>query len=410
VRPTRWAAVGVAVVAVATVALPLGVVVPSLVLAAFVGAVAFDLLAARRLRPTGHRPVVPTLALRVDHPYRVATTVAAARSVRLRQPTPAELAVEPSQVAGTLLDARLTGLHRGRHLLPPLVVRATGPLGLASADNRLGATDTVTVFPDLPKARRLAEARRRGRSTDEGRVRSRLGIGTELESIRDYAPDDDVRQINWVATARVGRPMSNQYRIEENRDLLCVVDTGRLMASPVGELTRLDVALDALATLAVAAEDAGDRIGALAFGASVTRQLSPRRRGAEGVVRALFDLEPTEVESDYDRAFIAVGRHKRALIALFTDLVDEAASRSLLSACPVLARRHALLVVTCRDPDLARVVQAVPHEVQDVLTTAAALDLLEGRRRAAATLRSLGATVVEAPPDTYLTLKQRARI
>jgi uncharacterized protein (DUF58 family) len=282
----------------------------------------------------------------------------------------------------------------------------------------VGRDEVVTVFPDLPKARRLAAARRQGRSTDEGRIRSRLGIGTELESIRDYSPDDDVRQINWVASARTGRPMSNQYRVEENRDLVCVVDTGRLMASPVGQLTRLDVALDAVATLAVAAEDAGDRVGALSFAAAVSRQLSPRRRGAESVVRTLFDLEPTEVESDYDRAFIALGRHKRALIALFTDLVDESASRSLLAACPVLARHHAVLIASCRDPDLAAAVADPPGDVRDVLRSAVALDLLESRQRASSLLRSMGATVVEATADklgpacvhAYLMLKQRARV
>jgi uncharacterized protein (DUF58 family) len=190
------------------------------------------------------------------------------------------------------------------------------------------------------------------------------------------------------------------------------------MASPLGPITLLDVALDAVATLAVAAEDAGDRVGALAFAAAVTRQLAPRRRGAEAVVRSLFDLEPTEVESDYERAFIAVGRHKRALIALFTDLVDESASRSLLAACPMLARHHAVLIATCRDPDLAAAISDEPHDVRDVLRAAVSLDMLGERARTTSLLRAMGATVVEAPPDklgaacvhAYLMLKQRARL
>jgi uncharacterized protein (DUF58 family) len=417
-RPTRWAAVGVALVAVATLAFPIGVVVPCLALAALIGIVLVDVVVASRLRPEGTRTTVPTLALRVPVPFAVSAPAPSARSARIRQPVPPELAVEPNETAGDELVGQLMGRHRGVHRLPPAVIRTTGPIGVGSCDHRVGDGDTVTVFPDLPKARRLTAARRQGRSTDEGRIRSRLGIGTELESIRDYAPDDDVRQINWVASARVGRPMSNQYRVEENRDLVCVVDTGRLMASPVGPVTRLDVALDAVATLAVAAEDAGDRVGALAFSAAVTRQLAPRRRGAEGVVRALFDLEPTEVESDYDRAFIALGRHKRALIALFTDLVDESASRSLLAACPVLARHHAVLIASCRDPDLTAAVSDDPHDVRDVLRSAVALDILDSRHRAASLLRSMGATVVEAAPDklgaacvhAYLLLKQRARL
>jgi uncharacterized protein (DUF58 family) len=408
----------VAVVAVATVAFPIGVVVPVLVVAALAGVVLVDLIVARRLRPETTRTRVPTLALRVPVAFGVTAAVASARSVRLRQPVPTELAVTPADVNGVEIEGTLIGLHRGVHELPPAIIRTTGPLGLGSFDHEVAGSETVTVLPDLPKARRLAAARRQGRASDEGRIRSRLGIGTELESIRDYAPDDDVRQINWVASARVGRPMSNQYRVDENRDLVCAVDTGRLMASPVGDVTRLDVALDALATLAVAAEDAGDRVGALAFAASVTRQLTPRRRGAEAVVRSLFDLEPVEVESDYERAFIALGRQKRALIAVFTDLVDESASRSLLAACPVLTRHHAILIATCRDPDLTTAVSDAPHDVRDVLRSAVALEILEDRRRAASLLRSMGATVVEAPPDklgaacvhAYLVLKQRARL
>jgi uncharacterized protein (DUF58 family) len=417
-RPTRAAAVAIALTALVTLILPIGVIVPCLLVAALAGIVVVDLVVAGRMRPEATRTKTPTLALRVAVPYALDVPVRSARSVRLRQPTPPELSVEPNDVAGSALEGELTGLHRGVHRLAPAVVRVTGPIGLGSCDHRVGDDEEVTVFPDLPKARRSAAARKQGRSSDEGRIRSRLGIGTELESIREYAPDDDVRQINWVASARVGRPMSNQYRVDENRDLVCVVDTGRLMASPVGPVTRLDVALDAVATLAVAAEDAGDRVGALSFAAAVSRQMSPRRRGAEAVVRSLFDLEPTEVESDYDRAFIALGRHKRALIALFTDLVDESASRSLLASCPVLVRHHAVLIATCRDPDLTAALSDRPHDVRDVLRSSVALDILASRHRTASLLRSMGATVIEAPPQTlgsacvhgYLMLKQRARL
>ena len=414
-RPTRWAAAGFALIAVVTVTLPVGVLLPTLAAAAVAGCVVVDVVVATRARPAGRRSTVPTLAQRVPVPMSLSVELLATSSVRLRQPVPPEIAVQPDEQAGRALSGTIAGRHRGVHVLPPWAARATGPLGLGSADHVLGAPEEVTVLPDLPKARRLAAARRRGRSVEEGRIRSRAGIGTEFETIRDYAPDDDVRRINWAATARIGRPMANQFRVEENRDLVCVVDTGRLMASPVGPVTRLDVALDALATLVVAAEDAGDRVGAMAFAGSVFRQLAPRRQAAEPVVRALFDLEPTEVESDYERAFLAVGRHRRAVVALFTDLVDEAASRSLLAAAGMLARRHAVLVVTCRDPDLAAAVAAEPSDARGVLRAAVALDLLRSRDRTVALLRSMGIAVVEDRADrlgpaavrAYLALTQR---
>jgi uncharacterized protein (DUF58 family) len=206
--------------------------------------------------------------------------------------------------------------------------------------------------------------------------------------------------------------------VDENRDVMLVVDAGRLMASPVGDLTRLDIALDALAVLAVAAEEAGDRVGTLAFEAKVSRRLPPGRRNADAVVRALFDLEPTEVESDYERAFYAVGRQKRALVVLYTDIVDEAAARTLISAVPILLRHHAVLVASCSDSDLAAAVSTPPSDVRGVMRAAVAVDLQASKARSIALLRSLGADVVEAGPQelgpacvrSYLRLKQRARL
>ncbi len=192
------------------------------------------LLAARRIIPSIERTRPPTIPLQGRVAFDAVATVAGARSARLRQPSPPALEVDPSEVGGAALHGELIGRHRGVHTLPPCVVRATGPLGLTSIDHVVGEAAEVTVYPDLPRARRLAAARRRGRATDEGRIRARLGLGTEFETIRDYSPDDDIRQVNWIATARVGRPMSNQYRVEENRDVMCVIDAGRLMASPIG--------------------------------------------------------------------------------------------------------------------------------------------------------------------------------
>jgi uncharacterized protein (DUF58 family) len=395
------------------------VIVPVLLAAILGGCVVVDLLVTRSLQPTLERTRPPTLALRSPISFQVtATGMESARSLRLRQPAPPALHVDPDEASASELTGKLTGWHRGIHALGPVVLRATGPLGLASVDHVVGETEQVTVYPDLPRARRLAAARRRGRTTDEGRIRARLGLGTEFETIRDYSPDDDIRQVNWVTTARVGRPMSNQYRVDENRDVMLAVDAGRLMASPVGDLTRLDIALDAVAILAVAAEESGDRVGTLAFEAKVSRQLAPGRRHADAVVRALFDLEPTEVESDYERAFYAVGRQKRALVVLFTDIVDEAAARTLIGAVPILLRHHAVLIASCSDPDLTAAMSTAPSDVRHVMRAAVAVDLLTSKARSIAFLRSLGADVVEAPPESlgpacvrsYLRLKQRARL
>ena len=124
------------------------------------------------------------------------------------------------------------------------------------------------------------------------------------------------------------------------------------------------------------------------------------------------------MESDYALAFQSVEGSKRSLVIVFTDLLDEAAARSLVEAVPVLARRHVVVVASCIDPDLERLVRTVPADPADVYATAAALDVLDERAVVAARLRRGGAEVIEAEPGAlgaacvrvYLRAKARARL
>src|SRR6266480_2440543 len=341
-------------------------------LAAVAIAAAFvvDAIVSRR-RPVVHRRLPGALARGVPASLTLDAESVGAGSLRLRQPLVPDVAVEPAEADGHL-DARVRAGRRGRHTLPSPAAQMRGPLGL----------------------------------------------GTDFESIRDYLPDDDFRQVNWRATARMGRPMSNQYRVEQDRDVVCMLDAGRLMAAPLGDRTRLDATIDAATAVALVADEVGDRAGVIAFDDRVRRRLPPARGGGDAVVHAVFDVEPTMVDSDYELAFRAVGSGKRAFVLVLTDLLEEAAAQPLLDAMPVLARRHAVVVAGVTDPDLEQMVHAPPRSPADVYTAAVALDVLDARARVAAQLRRAGADVVEARPDllpnacvgAYLRAKARARL
>ncbi len=75
-------------------------------------------------------------------------------------------------------------------------------------------------------AHRRSRSAARGFATRGSAGRGPMGLGTEFERVREYSPDDDIRQVNWLATARMDRPMSNDYRIEQDRDVIAVVDAG----------------------------------------------------------------------------------------------------------------------------------------------------------------------------------------
>jgi uncharacterized protein (DUF58 family) len=380
------------------------------------GAIAADALSVRR-RPEVVRHVRSHLARGVTTPLEVEAERPGLGSVRLRQPAPAALEVEPREGEGRL-DATVTPRRRGRHVLGPVALRSEGPLGLGRWRHEGAGEHEVDVYPDVPAARRLALAVRQGRFRAAGRLtRGPLGLGTEFESIRDYEPDDDIRQVHWRATERMQRPMSNQFRVEQDREVMLLIDSGRLMASPLGDRTRLDVAVDAAVAVALVADVLGDRAGVLAFDRNVRRQLAPRRAGGQAVVRALFDLEPRAEEPDYELAFRSVEGAKRSLMLILCDLLEETAAKPLVDAVPVLSRRHAVTVASVRDPDLDAVLSTAPDDQHGLGAQAVALDVLGARTRVSHMLRRAGAQVVEAPAgelaaacvSAYLRAKTRGR-
>lgn len=416
--PTGFAAALVAIGALLAFALP---VAPLLIaLAALLGAFAVD---ASRVRkpPTVRRQVPELLSLGVPEPFRIEVSAPVGAGVRMRQARPGDLELDPQEASAPVLEGTITARRRGRHELPPVAVRLRGPLGLAAWIHDCAGPAEIHVYPDMPAAYRAAAHARYARYRDPGsRGRGPLGLGTEFESVREYSPDDDIRQVNWRATARLGRPMSNDYRLEQDRDVIAVLDCGRLMRAPLDDRSRLDAALDAVAALASVSDDGGDRFGVLAFDAEPRLWLPPARLGARPALTALYDLEPSTADSDYARAFQRLTAAKRALVFLFTDLIEEVAARPLVAAMPILARRHAVTLVSARDEALESAVtgeRGEATEVLDALRAAVALEVLDARTRAAAITRAAGAEIVEAPPgelagavvSSYLRAKTRAR-
>jgi uncharacterized protein (DUF58 family) len=405
VTPTLRAAAGLAAIALTALVLP----VPVVLLAglALSTATAVDAWWARRV-PAVERMLPQTLARGVPSRFELRALAGAGR-VRLRQPLPPDLELEPAAEADSAVDGSLVARRRGRHAVPRAAARRFGPLGLAAWTHTVADPAEVVVYPDLPAARRLASAVRAGRFRDEGlRRRGPLGLGTEFESVRDYSPDDDIRQVNWRATVRLGRPMSNQYRVERDRDVVCAVDCGRLMAAPFADRTRLDAALDAAVAVAAVADVLGDRCGAIAFAGEVLRALPPRRAGARDVVDALFDLEPQRGDADYERAFQQIRGSKRAFVLVLTDLLEESAARPLVEALPVLAARHAVTVAGSADAELEADIRTTPAAPIDVYRAAVALDVLDARARVVAHMRRAGADVVEASPEALAAACVRA--
>lgn len=314
----------------------------------------------------------------------------------------------------------LSPSRRGRFEIQALVVRVDGPLGLGARQRRRNLPAVLRVHPAFP-SREEAELRiNRARILEVGlRSAKGRGGGTEFDQLREYGVDDEVRRIDWAATARAGKAMVRTYRAERNQSVLLLLDNGRVMAGQVGDVPRVEHAMDALMCLTTVATRLGDRCGLVTFDRTVRSVLPARSgRGQVGrVAEAMFDLEPALVESDYRGAFTRslASFKRRSLIVLFTDLVEQAVGESLLPALPLLVRHHIVIVAAVSDPDVVRWATEPPADTSDAYRAAAAAMALTERDRAAARLRGLGAVVVDAAPgqlaprlaDTYLDLKAR---
>jgi uncharacterized protein (DUF58 family) len=367
-----------------------------------------------RAAPTIERRASTVLSRGARTPLRISVRADDGRRVLLRQPPASGVAVDGGS-AVSQLSGGLTALVRGRHVLPGVASASVGPLGLTRVYHPSGEPSDLRVYPDVAGARRLILRLRRAMAGHpSGLARGPLGLGTEFEAVRDYSVDDDIRAINWRATARLGRPMSNQYRVDRDREVVCLIDCGRLMGASLGAGTLLDAALDAVTVIALAVDELGDRFGAIAFDDGVRRSVTPRHLGGSGAVEQLFDLETRPVDSDFERAFARIGRSQRALVFVHTDLVDEFAARSLLAGVAALVRRHAVVVASVSDPELA----ALAVSVGDPAARLVALDVLDARHEAAIRLRHAGAQVLEAPAgqlaerclQAYITAKRRMRL
>lgn len=330
----------------------------------------------------------------------------------------------------TTLVTRLRPLRRGDQHAAAVTVRSIGPLGLAGRQSSSRVPGTVRVLPPFLSRKHLPSRLARLREIDGLLPVLVRGQGTEFDSLREYVVGDDVRSIDWRATARRSDVVVRTWRPERDRRVVIVVDTGRTSAGRVGVdptagdpsgWPRLDWSLDAALLLAALASRAGDHVDFLAHD-RVTRAAvvgAVRTDLLAALVGAMAPLEPALVESDAQAMVAAILRRvrRRALVVLLTDLNSSALEEGLLPILPQLTARHQVLVAAVADPRITELAAGRADAAQ-VYDAAAAERARNDRRSVAARLRSSGVEVVDAGPDElapaladrYLAMKAGARL
>ncbi|AXH35380.1 DUF58 domain-containing protein [Humibacter sp. BT305] len=315
----------------------------------------------------------------------------------------------------------LTPFRRGERRVARVALRSFGPLGFAARQAVLLSPGRLRVLPPFLSRRHLPSRLARLRELD-GRTSIMVrGQGTEFDSLREYVRGDDVRSIDWRATARHSDVMVRTWRPERDRRVVIVIDTGRTSAARIGDEVRLDTAFETALLLAALATRAGDRVDLVLY----DRRLRGRVHGASGpellsrMVDAMAPVDPDLIETDWTAvpALVRQVTTQRALVVLVTAADSPGGSSGLLATVPQLSRDHLVVVASVTDPDLAAAVSERSTREETYRAAASERALLDVQRVSTA-LRQEGTEVVTAPPgdlppavaDRYLALKAAGRL
>lgn len=403
----------------------------ALVLAVWVDALRAVPGGSSLLRVVREAPPAFSVGRASDVAYRWSNAAPRRARLRLRE-------VRPELLGGTqpprMLDVLASGetletvavvpLRRGREAGGgAFVVDSVGPLGLGVRRGGFPLPWDVAVYPPLVTIRLRASVTQALRRREQGMKPIRqLGEGRLFESLREWVPGDDLRHIDWKATAKRRKVMSRQYEAERRQQVMLVLDCGRLLTAEVAGVPRLDHVVQAALELAYAAVQHDDNVGVMAFADGVQHFVAPQRGrlALKRVLDVLAVIQPRLVEPDYPGAFryLAARNRKRALTVLFTDVIDRFASDALVANVASLRPRHLPLAVTLRNPELDHVATLRPAVPRDAFRKAAAAELERAREEALGHMRRAGVLVLDVLPERaaqgvvakYLELKRRGRL
>lgn len=404
--------------------------VPAAALILDLGLLAAALLDARR---AAHLGVTRTLPAQLSLGERGTASLAlrAAPGIAVRVRVTDDVPAEVVRLDGGEWDRTVTGSTaityeflpsaRGRHAFGDVHLRTLGPWGLAWRQRTVPLRERALVLPGLAELRRLRSLGIRERLRRAGLRNARQrGEGRSFESLREYVPGDDPRSMDWKASARRGGLMVRQYEAERSQDVMLVLDAGRMMLERLGGMERLDHAMSAALQLADVASLQGDRVGLFAFADDVLAYLPPQRAPVSDLAAAMAGISARMVEPNYPLAFSVLRRRlgRRTLVIVFTDVIDTAASHALMAQLGRSARRHLVLTVALRNPELDLWARHSLESDVGAYRRAAAEEMLEARALALARLRRGGVEGLDVEVsraaaeavDRYLEIKYRGRL
>lgn len=322
----------------------------------------------------------------------------------------------PSRSEGLPFEATLTPqreVEATYHLYPQkrgpnqfrnVYFRYRSPLGLWSRNVKRKLVDDVRIYPDIRTVRRFDLLAKRNRLSEMGLKLWRLrGKEGEFERLREYRREDEMRHIDWSATAKHQKLISREYTTERNQNIVILLDCGRSMLNETDGISHLDRGLNAAIILSYIALGQGDNVSLVAFSNRLERYVGPVRgkTAIRSLIQKTYDLEARHEASDYGLACEDLLRRqkKRALVLLITYALDDQHLDAIGRYLRSLISSHLFLCVLLKDLPLVGLAERVPETDVEAYQVAAAAEMLAAQERRLSVLRARGIHATEVVPN-----------
>lgn len=265
----------------------------------------------------------------------------------------------------------LRPLERGEYYFGSLNIYVNSPIGLVTRRFQFAKDAMVPNYPSFLQLRKYMLLAFSNKLFEYGlkKIR-RIGNTMEFEQIKDYVSGDDIRDINWKATAKRNQLMVNQFQDERSQPIYSVIDKGRAMKMPFEGLSLLDYAINATLVISNVALKKQDKAGMFSFSRKVENKVVAERRPSQmnKILETLYNVTTDYSESDFSRLYIDIKRSitQRSLLLLYTNFETLDALHRQLPYLKLIAKHHLLVVIFFENTELQKLTQIEAHNTFDI--------------------------------------------
>ncbi|WP_405395999.1 DUF58 domain-containing protein [Maribacter sp. Asnod2-G09] len=295
-------------------------------------------------------------------------------------------------------------VERGVYSFGNLNIFATSPIGFLAKKYTYDQDKEVPVYPSFLQLRKYDLLAFSNRLLEFGikKIR-RIGHTMEFEQIKDYIQGDDIRNINWKATAKRGQLMVNQFQDEKSQPIYSIIDKGRVMKMPFNSLSLLDYAINATLIISSIALKKNDKAGMFAFSNKLENRVVAERRSSQMnlILETLYNLNTNFVESDFSRLYIDVKRNlpQRSLLLLYTNFETLDALHRQLPYLQAIAKQHLLVVIFFENTELVAYAKEKPNSTLEIYEQAIAEKFIYEKQFVVNELRKYGIQTILTKPE-----------